>query len=949
MTIKITRQVLEAFLYCKTKAHLKLASQEGIVSDYEALLAERRQEVKERAFGNILTRHSQAEVVRECWLTPDVLQSGPTFLLEPFLETDRFSLRFDGLKRADGPSRLGEFHYVPILLHEGNRVRKEQRFLLELFGLILSSVQGRQPESGLIIYGDQGTNTKVRLASTHTLPAQRYLHELEQLAESASCPKLMLNDHCQTCEFKEKCHAQALKDDDLSLLHGMGEKEIRRYNRKGIFTLTQLSCTFRPRNQSKRTKKRGCSHYPALQALAIRENRMYVNGTPKLPDPPVRVFLDVEGNMDGSFIYLIGMTVCEHESERNCSFWADTPDQEQQIFDSFLNVLSDLDHPCVYHYGSYEARFLRRMIDRTSKAKLAKRILDGTTNVLSVIHSAIYFPTLSNGLKDIGRFLGCQWTHHGASGIQSLVWRRRWEQTSKEAIKDTLITYNLEDCAALRRITECVYTIIEAGKGRGTAEASGKTDIPIEWTEEFRSPSSRPNWRGQIFALPAFEAITKCAYFDYQREKVFLRTSTTIRRSCTKTSERRRRKLRANREVTIRANRCPHCGSSDIARCAGEKHVKVAYDLRFSESGIRRQVIHCTTRLHTCRDCHTAFLPERYKRREKHFHGLKSWVMYQHVVHRISLSSLPSMLQDCFALHVLSDELYTIRSLMAQRYRATWKAILRKMLAGDVIHIDETQVGLQRSKGYVWVLTSLEEVIYIYRDTREGDFLEDLLKDYAGVIISDFYSAYDSLPCKQQKCLIHLIRDLNSDLLSEPFNEEFKKLAFEFGELLRSIIVTIDRHGLQTRHMHKHKVDVGRLFGAMSHQQFHSELAVSYQKRLLKYRQKLFTFLDHDGVPWNNNNAECAIKQFAEFRKLFDGRLRKPGLDEYLVLLSIQQTCKYKGISFLTFLLSRESDVDTCAKVAHRKYQPPDFEIYPSGYPRKYLLKRREGNRESEK
>jgi hypothetical protein len=40
--------------------------------------------------------------------------------------------------------------------------------------------------------------------------------------------------------------------------------------------------------------------------------------------------------------------------------------------------------------------------------------------------------------------------------------------------------------------------------------------------------------------------------------------------------------------------------------------------------------------------------------------------------------------------------------------------------------------------------------------------------------------------------------------------------------------------------------------------QFRSELALSYQKRLVKNRDKLFTFLDYDGVPWNNNNAECA-------------------------------------------------------------------------------------------
>ena len=38
MATKITRQILEAYLNCKTKAHLKLAGQHGVVSDYEALL-----------------------------------------------------------------------------------------------------------------------------------------------------------------------------------------------------------------------------------------------------------------------------------------------------------------------------------------------------------------------------------------------------------------------------------------------------------------------------------------------------------------------------------------------------------------------------------------------------------------------------------------------------------------------------------------------------------------------------------------------------------------------------------------------------------------------------------------------------------------------------------------------------------------------------------------------
>ena len=76
----------------------------------------------------------------------------------------------------------------------------------------------------------------------------------------------------------------------------------------------------------------------------------------------------------------------------------------------------------------------------------------------------------------------------------------------------------------------------------------------------------------------------------------------------------------------------------------------------------------------------------------------------------------------------------------------------------------------------------------MYRPTREGDFLHELLKDFHGVLVSDFYAAYDSLDCPQQKCLIHLMRDMNQELLNNPFDEELQSITGPFGTLLRAIV-----------------------------------------------------------------------------------------------------------------------------------------------------------------
>jgi hypothetical protein len=777
---------------------------------------------------------------------------------------------------------------------------------------------------------------KVHLDSKLYRQAEQALAELERLRPGGEPPRLALNGHCPVCEFRQRCRAQAEQADDISLLAGVGEKELHRYNRKGLFTLTQLSCTFRPRKRNKRVKKAGHPRYTALQALAIRERKVHVYGTPDLPRKPVQVFLDAEGSEDGGFAYLLGVLVAEGDSQTMHSFWADSPAEEVQAFDAFLDLLDGREDFALFHYGGYERRLLKRMRKVVRRKRLVDRILANAVNVLSVIHAGVYFPAFSNGLKEVGRFLGCTWTEEDASGLQSLVWQARWEETREAVWKDKLFTYNAEDCAALRKATEFVQAVGEAARGRGEGGQATQGCPTIAWADEVTAPSSRREWCRTTFALQDFDHVNRCAWFDYQREKVYLRTSKAIRKACRGRRKRRKRpKLPVNREIEIKSGTCPRCKGKRITRLPKEIHSKLAYDLRFTAGAVCRQVIRCVAARHRCEDCGLFFLPKRFKRLDKHLHGLKSWAMYQHVAHRISFQHLETMFEDLFGLRVSFVELHMLKSLVARRYRTTWKRILDRIVGGGLAHADETNVNLQKGKGYVWALANLEDVFYMYRPGREADFLQDLLRGFKGVLVTDFYTGYDSLPCEQQKCLVHLIRDFNSDLLANPYDEEFKALAGEFGELLRSIVATIDRYGLKKRHLHKHKDEADRFFRALESRAYRSEVAGGYQKRLLKYEGKLFAFLDHDGVPWNNNNAEHAVKGFAYYRRVSDGKMRAEGLSDYLLLLSVYQTCKYRGVSFLKFLLSREDDVAVFCQTGKKKKGRPRLEVYPQGFPQK--------------
>lgn len=135
------------------------------------------------------------------------------------------------------------------------------------------------------------------------------------------------------------------------------------------------------------------------------------------------------------------------EGIKRYSLWVDTAADEKRIWSSFLSILSDIDHPVLIHYGSFETKFLKKMCDRYGappKDSAAAKAIASSVNLLSLIYAQIYFPAYSNGLKEIARYLGFEWTNPFSSGVQSIVWRHRWEESFDPTVRGKLIAYNAE-------------------------------------------------------------------------------------------------------------------------------------------------------------------------------------------------------------------------------------------------------------------------------------------------------------------------------------------------------------------------------------------------------------------------------------------------------------------------------------------------------------------------
>ena len=273
-------------------------------------------------------------------------------------------------------------------------------------------------------------------------------------------------------------------------------------------------------------------------------------------------------------------------------------------------------------------------------------------------------------------------------------------------------------------------------------------------------------------------------------------------------------------------------------------------------------------------------------------------------------------LGDVFGLFIDDCEAHRCKRYFRSFYQNLYTEIRQSLLQGTVIHVDETPVNLRGHCGYVWVMTSMDKVYYFYRSSREGSFLAEMLSSFRGVLVSDFFAAYDSLPCRQQKCLAHFVRDIDDDLFYNPLDAELKGVAQSFGSLLRAIVGTIDRYGLKKCHLHKHKKAVSRFLKNVHATAFMSELANKYKKRFEKSGEKMFTFLEHDGIPWNNTNAEHAIKFFAKHRRDADGRFTEASLNDYLLLASVLATCEFNNLNVLKFLMSGEATLEGLVRMA---------------------------------
>jgi predicted RecB family nuclease len=908
MATVITDEILVANSQCSRKAYLLMFSDErGQLHEYQQILEQYRLTNQQKHL-NIIRQNPNAFPY-----SVENIKKGWDFLVNARLVADNLQADCSLLTKVDVQT------YEPTIVIGTHSIGDADKLRIAFIGYVLGKIQGNLPVIGHIVTLS-GKSSKVKLSQNRKALTSLLdsLLEWTTNTNSFSEPPIMLNKHCPLCQFRFQCETKAIQEDNLSRLAGTTPRIIRRYERKGIFTVKQLSYLFKPRKRKKRAKNPPLSlHNIELQALAIRTGRIYIQELPTLTRRETELFLDIESIPDQDLHYLIGWLVSQGEIATYYPFWADEAGDEATIWQLFLAKANQYPDAPVYHYGSYESRTITKLAKRyaTDAESLMKRMI----NIHKQIYGKLYFPVYSNRLKDVAGFLGATWTESDASGLQSVVWRYKWDATHQDQYKDMLLIYNEEDCHALKLLVDELFKI----------QYSADTLSGIDFADRYKQRVTEVGEK----VISQFKEILEFAHFDYDKKKINFRQENKSKLSkqerieiLKQASKKFRQKVTSIRQKTEQTvlvpydDLCPACGHRMSPTKTTSKRFIV--DLELTKRGIEKTITEYSGIKAYCPGCKKAYAPSeirKHPRNQVYGHGFGAWVVYQRVALRLPYESIVESAFEQFDETFNVAQPQTFLKRFAAYYSSTEGQIAKNILKSQFIHVDETRVNIQGENWYVWTFTDGKYVIFRLTETRETTNVQEFLKEYQGVLISDFYGGYDAIPGKQQKCWAHLIGDLNDDIREHPFDKEFEVFFLSVRDLIVPIMETIQQHGLKTEYLYRFMEQVNDFYARMiTDKLYKSDLVCTYQKRFVRYRESLFTFLELDDIPWNNNAAERAIRPFAIQREVSKSPFHASVLRNYLVLLSIRQTCRFQNKSFFKFLFSEETDLENFSAGTHK-------------------------------
>lgn len=264
---------------------------------------------------------------------------------------------------------------------------------------------------------------------------------------------------------------------------------------------------------------------------------------------------------------------------------------------------------------------------------------------------------------------------------------------------------------------------------------------------------------------------------------------------------------------------------------------------------------------------------------------------------RMPHRTIQRILNGWYGLRISLGEISEVLHRVAERGKEAYNDLLWEIRGSPVVNADETGWREDGVNGYIWSF-STPEVRYLLRDKSRSSRLvtETLGDEFSGVLVSDFYGAYNAYSGVKQRCWVHLLRDMKKLVEKHPNDESVKrwagevKLLYELAKDMSNACYSQIELCLWRQHFEARLLKL-----ALPYRDVKKAPQRVLAKRIESFLGELFSFVDHEQVPSDNNAAERAVRPAVILRKVSGGSRSPKGSDTRMTLLSLFGTWKLQG------------------------------------------------------
>ena len=350
-----------------------------------------------------------------------------------------------------------------------------------------------------------------------------------------------------------------------------------------------------------------------------------------------------------------------------------------------------------------------------------------------------------------------------------------------------------------------------------------------------------------------------------------------------------------DKTIDVYLDTCPLCGSENISPC---NHTTENIQEDIEDGKLTSTCfIHC---YYWCCDCKSVVHGWANNEIPNTFIGpdARAKAAYVRYEAKASYNSTLQILEYLCGLKIVPGSLVGFDHKLAEKATPVYESLKQSLPEFPFVHIDET--GWKRD--WLWIFTNPDIAFFHIDESRGSKVVIDHLGEYYnGIIISDFWSAYLSLieAFGKQKCLVHLLRDIRDLFKDESLITVAKNFLTETKDLFKDAIFLHNVHHAfsDTEYRSAKKKILKRFRKLRKHSELEHHESDNIRKRLIKFKDELFTFLEYTAIPPTNNAVEQGIRNAVLFRKITFGSMTKRGKRNVSIIMTIIRTAKLRGLN----------------------------------------------------